>query len=212
MCSEASKTFATIPLDRFLKEGETVAHFTTTETYYAVYKRGYLVPHNDKTKKFESLTNFCNSHSKSKLNGWKVCQVYRDGLWIKMEDLKNGVSGSSSSSKVVDPKIKVGEEVEEMPPKKTSKEKTPQKAMGTPKKLGTIIASIVEDESPAIEVSSFIRIRLNPTVIAGKRYWLNSTSGKVYDIAEKDGVGPYKGKLDKLSMKIDESAVDSDME
>ena len=207
MTEEKSSVFAIISLDRFLKEGETVAHFTKTETFYATYRRGYLVPHDDRTKKFESLTNFCNSHSKTKLNGWKVCQVFRNGIWIRMEDLKNG-SGAAVEAKVVK-QVEDREEVEDMPPKKTA---VPQKSMGVPRKLGTIIASIVEDESPAIEVSSIIRIRLNPTTIGGKRYWLNATTNKVYDMPEKGGVGPYKGKLNKMTMKIDETAVDSDME
>lgn len=208
MTSVAEKqAFVTISLDRFLREGEIVAHFTKTETFYATYKRGYLIPHGstslDKGKKFESLTNFCNDHSKSKVNGWKACQVFRDKQWIKMEDLKRSSEGTTVTTPKGTKQIKDSEE-DMPPPKKT--------ASVTQRKLGTIIASIVEDEKPALEVSSIIRIRLQPTTIDGKKYWFNSTSTKVYEIGEKDGVGAYKGKLDVVTMKVDEDAIDSDID
>ncbi len=190
--------FETFPLESVLNNGETILFTNKEDLYYAHYKNGILVNHNNKKETFKSLTAFCNRMSGTSINGWKACKVYRDGEWLSLQTLRSEkYPPKGFKHKIIKEESDNDADIEsesDMPPKRQAATLTKTKSLGAPITIPFIRADIIESDEPAIIVESITKVLLKPRIIEGVKYLYDASSRCVFN-KTPNGIGEIAGIL-----------------
>ncbi len=174
-----------------LYEGEIVQYNQANgQIWQATYSNGLLVSTIDPKKTFTSPSSFVNDCKGGSNNGYALCKVCRDGIWIKLGDLPELDDVSPPTTL----KVKRREEEEEMPPAKKTTHllKSPQTSLPP---TSTIFATVVESIDEPIEISKVVRVKVKPTTFGSNTHYYDAVEKRVFERKEDGSLGKYKGRL-----------------
>jgi hypothetical protein len=174
-----------------LYEGEIVQYNQANgQVWQATYSNGLLISTIDAKKTFTSPSSFVNDCKGGNSNGYALCKVCRDGVWIKLGDLPKLDDAPPPATL----KVKRREEEEEMPQAKKASHllKSPQAHLPA---ASTIFATVVESIDEPIEIANVVRIKVKPTAFGSSTHFYDAEGQRVFERKEDGTLGKYKGCL-----------------